>query len=122
MHYRSSVPRGLISSRSIEILVDHMAGRIPFTLNSMVLLPLLRSLPAAGVASVAAALVSMTGLDFGRLHLGRPETAADELVALMMAFSIAAPAFWALFLGIHAWQWAVGFVRHRMDRRQRSDG
>jgi ABC-type dipeptide/oligopeptide/nickel transport system permease component len=87
----------------------------------MVLLPLLRSLPAARVASVIATLISMTGLDFGRLHLGHPDTAADELVALMMAFSVSAPAFWVLFLALHAWEWAVGFVRHLQNSRQTPD-
>ncbi len=95
-----------------------MSGRIPFTLNSMVLLPLLRSLPAATIASVVATLISMLGLDFGLLRLGRPDTAADQLVALMMAFSVSAPAFWGLFLALNAWEWAVGFVRHYKNRRQ----
>ena len=95
-----------------------MPARIPFTLNTMVLLPLLRSLPAAGVASIVATLISMTGLDFGRLHLGRPDTAADELVALLQSFSISAPAFWALYFVANAWKWSVEFVQHHLGRRQ----
>ncbi|MFN7980499.1 MAG: hypothetical protein U0Q11_01445 [Vicinamibacterales bacterium] len=98
-----------------------MSGRIPFTLNSMVLLPLLRSLPAAAVASIVATLISMLGMDFGLLRLGRPDTAADQLVALMMAFSVSAPSFWAVFLCLNFWEWAVGFVRHYQNRRQNSD-
>ncbi|MEQ1912828.1 MAG: hypothetical protein ABMA15_28690 [Vicinamibacterales bacterium] len=95
-----------------------MPARIPFTLNSMVLLPLLRSLPAASVASIVATLISMTGFDFGRLHLGRPDTAADQLVALLQSFSIAAPGFWALYLVVNAWNWSVGFVHHYLGSRQ----
>ena len=95
-----------------------MPARIPFTLNSMVLLPLLRSLPAAGAASIAATLISMTGFDFGSLHLGRPDTAADQLVALLQSFSIAAPGFWALYLVVNAWKWSVGFVLHYRGSRQ----
>ena len=95
-----------------------MPARIPFTLNSMVLLPLLRSLPAASAASIVATLVSMMGLDFGSLHLGRPDTAADQLVALLQSFSIAAPAFWALYLIVNAWRWGVGFVQHYLGNRQ----
>jgi len=95
-----------------------MSGRIPFTLNSMVLLPLLRSLPFASGASVVATLVSMLGLDFGFLGLGHPETAADQLVALMMAFSVSAPASWAVFLCLNAWEWAVGAVRHYKAQRR----
>ena len=94
-----------------------MPARIPFTLNSMVLLPLLRSLPAASVATIVATLISMTGLDFGRLHLGRPDTAADQLVALLQSFSIAAPGFWALYLVLNAWTWTVGFVQHLSSRQ-----
>ena len=94
-----------------------MPARIPFTLNSMVLLPLLRSLPAAGAASIAATLISMTGFDFGRLHLGRPDTAADQLVALLQSFSIAAPGFWALYLVVNVWKWTVGFVQHHLGNR-----
>ncbi len=95
-----------------------MSARIPFTLNSMVLLPLLRSLPAAAVASVVATLISMLGLDFGLLRLGRPDTAADQLVALMMAFSVSAPSFWGVFLCLNAWEWATGFIRHHMSQRR----
>jgi hypothetical protein len=84
----------------------------------MVLLPLLRSLPAASVASIVATLVSMTGLDFGSLHLGQPDTAADELVALLQSFSIAAPSFWALYLVANAWKWSVGFVQHHLGNRR----
>ncbi len=98
-----------------------MSGRIPFTLNSMVLLPLLRSLPAAAIASIVATLISMLGMDFGLLRLGRPDTAADRLVALMMAFSVSAPSFWAVFLCLNFWEWAVGFVRHYQNRRQTPD-
>ena len=95
-----------------------MPARIPFTLNSMVLLPLLRSLPAAIVGSIVATLISMTGFDFGILHLGRPDTAADQLVALLQCFSIAAPGFWALYLVVNAWKWAAGFVQHHLGSRQ----
>lgn len=86
---------------------------MPFTLNTMVLLPLLRSMPPAAGLSVVMLLAAMTGLDFGALGLGRPETAADELVALMMSFSIAAPAMWAVYLVVNAYRWAVGLFRPR---------
>ena len=96
-----------------------MPGRIPFTLNTMILLPLLRSLPTATVASLVATLVSMTGLDFGRLHLGRADTAADALVALVMSFIVSVLGFWALFAAVNAYNWAVGFVQHHLGGRQR---
>jgi hypothetical protein len=94
-----------------------MRRRIPFTFNAMVLLPFLRSLvPATGV-SVAMLLAAMTGLDFGVLGLGRPETAADELVALMMAFSVASPILWAVYLAVNAFNWAAGALASRSPRQ-----
>ena len=84
---------------------------MPFTLNTMVLLPLLRSLPVSGAASVVAALVSMTGLDFGLMGLGHPETAADDLVAWMMSFSVAVPVFWGAYMCTTAWTWAAQWLR-----------
>ena len=104
---------------SVKYLCATMPGRIPFTFNTMVLLPLLRSLPAASVASVVATLVSMTGLDFGRLHLGRPDTAADQLVAFVMAFIGCVLGFWALFCCVNAYNWAVGFAQYHLGGRQR---
>ena len=94
-----------------------MAGRIPFTLNTMVLLPLLRSLPFSGAASVAATLISMTGLDFGVLGLGHPETAADNFVAWMMSFSVLVPVCWGAYMVLAFWQWANGFIGHLRSRR-----
>jgi len=91
---------------------------MPFTLNTIVLLPLLRSLPLSGAASIAATLVAMTGLDFGLMGLGHPETAADDLVAWLMSFSVVVPACWAGYMIMSLWTWATGFLRHR--RRDRS--
>ena len=88
-----------------------MSGRMPFTFNAMVLVPLLRSLPVSGAASVVAALVAMTGLDFGVLGLGHPETAADDLVAWIMSFNVAAPVCWIAYMVIHAWTWAAQWLR-----------
>lgn len=85
-----------------------MSSRMPFTLNTMVLLPLLRSLPGAGALSIVLVLISMTGLDIGLLRLGRPETAADLLVALMMAFSAVTPVLWGAYILTNAWNWASG--------------
>jgi ABC-type dipeptide/oligopeptide/nickel transport system permease component len=96
-----------------------MPGRIPFTFNTMVLVPLLRSLPASIGVSLASTLIAMTGLDFGLLGLGHPQNAADDLVAWMMSFSIAAPAFWGLYTIVNAWRWAVGFVRWIRARHSR---
>jgi hypothetical protein len=90
---------------------------MPFTLNTMVLLPLLRSLPISGGASVVATLVAMTGLDFGLMGLGHPETAADDLVAWMMSFSVAVPVCWAGYMATNFWLWATGFVRHWRQSR-----
>lgn len=84
---------------------------MPFTLNTMVLVPLLRSLPISGAASVIAALVAMSGLDFGVLGLGHPETAADDLVAWIMSFNVAAPVCWGAYMVIHVWTWAVQRLR-----------
>ena len=81
---------------------------MPFTLNTMVLLPLLRSLPASSGVSVVLVLISVTGIDDGLLGLGRPETAADLLVALMMSFSAAAPALWGVYIVTNAWNWVSG--------------
>jgi ABC-type dipeptide/oligopeptide/nickel transport system permease component len=95
-----------------------MPRRMPFTLNSIVLLPLLQSLPASTAASVLVALVSMTtGLDFGFMNLARSETAADALVAWMMSFSVAAPACWAGYMAVNIWKWAAGFIRYLQQRR-----
>jgi ABC-type dipeptide/oligopeptide/nickel transport system permease component len=88
-----------------------MSGRMPFTLNTMVLLPLLRSLPASGAVSVVAALTAMTGLDFGVMGLGHPETAADDLVAWMIAFNVAVPFFWGVYVVTNAWTWATQWLR-----------
>lgn len=95
---------------------------MPFTFNTMILVPFLRSLlPAAGV-SVAVLGAAMTGIDFGILGLGRPETAADELVALMMAFSIASPALWAIYVLLNAFNWVVSVLTSRSTHESgRSD-
>jgi ABC-type dipeptide/oligopeptide/nickel transport system permease component len=97
-----------------------MRVRIPFTFNTMVLLPFLRSLPPAMGISVVMLLAAMTGLDFGVLGLGRPDTAADELVALMMAFSIASPILWAVYLLFNLFNWAAGFIASRSSRESGS--
>jgi hypothetical protein len=92
---------------------------MPFTLNTIVLLPFLRSLlPATGL-SVAMTLLATTGLDFGLMQLGHPETAADELVALMMSFSIASPVLWVVYMVAALWQWTTSFFAWR--RRRESD-
>ena len=93
-----------------------MQGRVPFTFNAMVLLPFLRSLPPAMGVSFVMLLAAMTGLDFGMLGLGRPETAADELVALMMCFSVASPVLWGVYLVVNAFNWASGFLDSRSSR------
>jgi ABC-type dipeptide/oligopeptide/nickel transport system permease component len=85
-----------------------MSSRMPFTFNTMVLLPLLRSLPASGAVSVVLVLISLTGLDVGLLRLGHPETAADLLVALMMSFSAATPVLWGAYIITNAWTWLSG--------------
>jgi len=90
---------------------------MPFTLNTIVLLPLLRSLPISTGASAVATLISMTGLDLGVLSLGHPETAADDLVAWMMSFSVAVPVCWAAYMILALWTWARGFVRNWQERR-----
>ena len=96
---------------------SRMTRRMPFTLNTIVLLPLLRSLPISSAASIAATLVAMTGLDVGLLGLGHPETAADDLVAWLMSFSVAVPVCWAGYMVMSLWTWATGFLRHwRQDR------
>lgn len=98
---------------SVTLLV--VARRGPFTLNSMVLLPLLRSLPLSSGVSLAAAFASTTGLDFGMLRLGRPDTAADALVASMMAFSVAVPVLWAVYMASNGVKWltaAAGDLRN----------
>ena len=94
-----------------------MARRMPFTLNSIVLLPVLQALPVATAASFIATVTAMTGLDFGLLQLGHPETAADALVAWLMSFSAAAPVCWAGYMGVNFWKWAVGFRQHLRQRR-----
>jgi ABC-type dipeptide/oligopeptide/nickel transport system permease component len=96
-----------------------MPGRMPFTLNTMIMMPLLRSLPASSIVSVVIVFVSMTGLDFGVLGLGHPETAADRLVALIMAFSVTAPAFWGVYIAVNVWKWLSGlplFNRQNPDQ------
>jgi hypothetical protein len=89
---------------------------IPFNFNTMILVPLLRSLPVSGAVSLVLTFVAMTGLDFGALRLGRPETAADDLVAWMMSFSMAVPVFWSLYIAVNAWTWATGFIRYWRGR------
>lgn len=83
------------------------ANRMPWNLNTIVLLPLLRAIPGAGGVSVVGTLVAMTGLDFGLLGLGHPETAADDLVAWMMSFSAALPVCWLYYIGVHVRQWST---------------
>ena len=83
------------------------ANRMPWNLNTIVLLPLLRAIPGAGGVSIVGTLVAMTGLDFGLLGLGHPETAADDLVAWMMTFSAALPVCWVYYIGVHVWQWSA---------------
>ncbi|MGC4084014.1 MAG: hypothetical protein QM736_18365 [Vicinamibacterales bacterium] len=90
---------------------------MPFNLNTIVLVPLLRAMPPAGGVSVVTTLVAMTGLDAGVMRLGHPETAADDLVAWMMSFSVAAPTFWIWYIGQHTWMWARGIL----DRRHGTD-
>ena len=90
---------------------------MPFNLNTIVLLPLLRAMPAAGGISVLTTLVAMTGLDDGLMGLGHPETAADDLVAWMMSFSVATPVFWVWYVGKHSWLWLTGFLEHRRQSR-----
>jgi len=90
---------------------------MPFTLNTIVLLPLLRSLPVSTAASIAATLVAMTGLDVGLLGLGHPETAADDLVAWLMSFSVAVPVCWAGYMVMALWTWTTGFLTHRRQGR-----
>lgn len=92
--------RGPPSARLLAV-----ARRGPFTLNSMLLLPLLRSLPVSSGVSLVAAFASLTGLDFGALRLGRPDTAADALVASMMAFSVAVPVFWGVYVVSNGVKW-----------------
>jgi hypothetical protein len=99
-----------------------MRDRIPFTFNAMVLLPFLRSLVPAAALSIVMLLAAMTGLDFGLLGLGRPETAADELVALMMSFSLASPVLWAVYVVINAFNWAAGFFAARSSRESGTAG
>jgi ABC-type dipeptide/oligopeptide/nickel transport system permease component len=80
-------------------------------------------LPASGITSVVVLLLCMTGLDFGALRLGRPETAADRLVALIMAFSVAAPAFWGIYVLMNLWTWVTSlpvFSRRPTDQEPRS--
>lgn len=90
---------------------------MPFNLNTIILLPLLRAMvPASGV-SVVSTLVAMAGLDGGLMGLGHPETAADDLVAMMMSFSVAAPVFWGWYVVQHTWTWARAAGR-RDDRPQ----
>lgn len=90
----------------------------------MVLLPLLRSLPIASAVSLVAAVACTTGLDAGLLHLGHPDTAADALVASMMAFSVAVPSFWGVYVVTNGVKWLTGAVHdvlNWMRARQTSD-
>lgn len=84
-----------------------------FTFNTMVLLPLLRSLPASFGASLCATLVAALGLDFGLLGLGHPETAADDIVAWLMSFSAAVPTLWAVYMTTNFYAWVVGVLERR---------
>lgn len=86
---------------------------MPFNLNTIILLPLLRAMLPAGGVSLVSTLVAMTGLDGGLMGLGHPETAADDLVAWMMSFSVATPVFWGWYVVQHTWTWA----RHVAGRR-----
>jgi hypothetical protein len=95
-----------------------MASRMPFTLNTIVLLPFLRSVPPAAGVSVLMTLLAMTGLDFGILRLGHPDTAADELVALIMSFSVVSPLLWGIYMIASVWQWASGFFTSAEPRRE----
>lgn len=84
---------------------------MPFNLNTIILLPLLRAILPAGGVSVFSTLLAMTGLDGGIMGLGHPETAADDLVAWMMSFSVAAPVFWAWYVAQHTWTWVRAVLR-----------
>lgn len=88
-----------------------------FTFNTMVLLPLLRSLPASFGASLVTTVVAMLGLDFGLLGLGHPETAADDIVAWLMSFSAAVPALWAVYMATNFYAWAVAALARRGTTR-----
>ena len=108
------------SGRAAPALLSYGVGSprpFRFTLNTMVLLPLLRSLPPSFTVSTGAALAAMTGLDFGLLGLGHPETAADDLVALLMAFSVVLPFLWVAYMAANAWNWAAGVLEARRQRR-----
>jgi hypothetical protein len=95
-----------------------MPGRMPFTFNTMVLLPLLRSLPTSGGVSVVVTLATMFGLDLRFLGLVRPETLADDLVAWMMSFSVAVPACWGIYMVTNAWNWVTSAVEHHRRTRR----
>ncbi len=81
---------------------------MPFNLNTIILLPLLRAMPPSAGVSLATTLLAMTGLDGGLMGLGHPETAADDLVAWMMSFCVSAPFFWVWYIAKHTWAWAAG--------------
>lgn len=84
---------------------------MPFNLNTILLLPLLRAMLPAGGVSIVSTLVAMTGLDGGLMGLGHPETAADDLVAWMMSFTVSAPVFWVWYIVQHTWAWARTSLR-----------
>ncbi len=84
-----------------------------FTFNTMVLLPLLRSLPASLGASLVGTLAAMLGLDAGLLGLGHPETAADDIVAWLMSFSAAVPGLWVAYMATNFYRWVVGALARR---------
>ncbi|MEQ1728277.1 MAG: hypothetical protein ABL982_07830 [Vicinamibacterales bacterium] len=84
-----------------------------FTFNTMVLLPLLRSLPASFGASLVGTIVAMLGLDVGLLGLGHPETAADDIVAWLMAFSAAVPVLWVAYMATNFYAWVVAALARR---------
>lgn len=88
-----------------------------FTFNTMVLLPLLRSLPASFGGSLVATVVAMLGLDVGLLGLGHPETAADDIVAWLMAFSAAVPALWVVYMATNFYKWVIGALARRAAPR-----
>jgi hypothetical protein len=98
---------GTAFSAELEYHFGQVRGLMRFTFNTMVLLPLLRSVPASTAISVVAVLVAVIGLDFGLLRLGRPETAADLVVAWMMAFSVATVVLWCVYMVTNFWTWVT---------------
>ena len=88
-----------------------------FTFNTMVLLPLLRSLPASLGVSLVTTLAAALGLDFGLLGLGHPETAADDIVAWLMSFSAAGPVMWVAYMAANFYAWVVAALARRGTTR-----